>query len=107
MIAVDSEIIDRARPIIEKAEPDFYGQTTDGWHLFQWDGVKWYPEPEYLEVEEYLKSQDPKFYRFLRVGEEFGDLETFGDGSTPFVVESTIKVYTPVVSLVANRLKRQ
>tara|TARA_B100000287_G_scaffold418965_1_gene456587 strand:+ start:1391 stop:1789 length:399 start_codon:yes stop_codon:yes gene_type:complete len=50
----------------------------DGHHCITWSSIKWYGDPEFQNIEAFVYKYSDKA-RFLRIGENAGDHEDFGD----------------------------
>jgi len=50
----------------------------DGHHCITWSSIKWYDDPEFRNIEHFV-TNNIENARFLRIGENAGDHEDFGD----------------------------
>ena len=78
------------RQLFKGRAPEVDGKT--GLRLRRWEHVKWQDEvAEFMDS--FLASLDDDQYRFLRLGEAFGDLDDLGDiYESPFVVEVVSRI---------------
>ena len=50
----------------------------DGHHCITWSSIKWYDDPEFENIEHFVRN-NIEDARFIRIGENVGDHEDFGD----------------------------
>ena len=50
----------------------------DGHHCITWSSIKWYDDPEYENIEHFVRNNIEEA-RFIRIGENVEDYEDFGD----------------------------
>ena len=62
--------------------------------MYYWEGIKWYStDPEFQFLENFLDGLEDGQCRFLRLGEDFGDLEEYGSfHDNPFEPRVTARI---------------
>lgn len=66
----------------------------NGFHLYYWSSIKWYTKyPEVQYISDILNPSESDNFNFIRIGEDFNDIEFIGDlYNTPFNVYLNINV---------------
>lgn len=81
-------------------ETEKYAEKTelkDGSTLYDWGDVKWYPDFEEVQhdmaVFSFLDEMGyDKEYQFIRIGEEFGDIDEFGMADFYHAIQSIERI---------------
>jgi len=60
-----------------KSDGDF-DNDREGHHCIIWTSIKWYDDPEFRNIEYFVNRNGDKA-RFIRIGENAGDHEDYGD----------------------------
>jgi len=78
------------RKLLEGLEPQVDDKT--GMTLYHWEQVKWQDEVAEF-VDAFIATLDDDQYRFIRLGERFGDLDDYGGiYDSPFGLEVVAKI---------------
>ena len=76
-IADGSEDATEAKAFIDGA--DYCRRAADGAVMYQWANVKWYSDfPEIGFIERFMQGMSAKGYYFIRIGEDYDDIEVSG-----------------------------
>lgn len=76
--------------LLEMAEKRIYDSSI----MYYWPAVKWYSDfPSIISITEALQNMDLQCFRFVRCGEEYDDIECFGDMPGPPYAYPQVTLY--------------